>query len=174
MARNQRMTKTIESLDEADRALAEIAEIDTGLARMGEEMNELIARAKQKTSDAAAPLQARKAALEDALNDFAKVNKKRLFVDGKSVTTAHGAFGFRVSPPSLGMGKGVTLGKVLEKLKELKWRAGIRIKESVNKEALLGWPKERLDRLGCRIVTREIFWIRAGDEEIPDGNEEQE
>ncbi|MDH5511385.1 MAG: host-nuclease inhibitor Gam family protein, partial [Nitrospinota bacterium] len=146
----------------------EITEINTGLARMEEELNEVIADAKLQTSETAAPLQARKAALEAALYLYAKAHKTRLFSDRRTVAMAHGTIGFRATP-ELRTAKGLTWDKVLAALKDLRWRAGIRVKESVNKDVVRAWEQERLDRIGVRLVNKESFWYRTAEEEIPDG-----
>jgi len=168
MARSKnKLALAINNLADADQALAEMAELQAGLARMEEELNEGIAAMKLKTQEQAAPLQARKAALEDAVQAYAKVNKRALFSDAKSVCTAHGSFGFRTTPPALKPEKGITWARVLERLQEKGMAEYIRATPEVDREALKKAGDDIKREAGVKLASREEFWVTAHDEKIP-------
>jgi len=156
---------TVISLKEAEAALGELARLERDLTAVECELNEGIDRLKAEAAAKAKPLHARRKELETALATFAQLNKGELFRRRKSLELAFGTIGFRRSTKLVPRPK-LTLAMVLEKLREYGFREAIRIKESVDKEAMRDWPDERLELVGLRRKITDEFFIELKTEEI--------
>lgn len=83
----------------------------------------------------------------------------------KSLEMVHGVIGWRTGQPQLKTLTGWTWDRVLEKLKALgsSWLDYVRVKEEVNKQALLGAREtitpEQLRAIGVRVVQEEAFFV---------------
>lgn len=155
----------IADLGQADAALREIAELKRRLGAREAQLNEAIDQLKAEAAAAAAPDQARLKSLEGGLQAFSEYNRDTLFPQKKSVELNHGLLGYRKTTALKTAGK-TTWAMVLAKLKELEFFGGIRAKEEVNKEELLTWPSERLDLVGARRESQDVFWYEVKEEEI--------
>lgn len=168
MARIKPTPEVIENRAQAEGALAEMAALDRKISGIEVEMQESIDLAKKKAAQAAAPLATRRKALADALAVFAKLNRADLFGKLKSVDLGFGVIGFRLST-KLTQLKGVTVEMTLEKLHQYGFMDAIRIKEEPNKEAMLGWPDERLETVGLKRQQTDAFFIEIKKDEVPQG-----
>lgn len=86
------------------------------------------------------------------------------FAKRKSLEFTQGVIGFRTTPHKLKLLSKWTWAKVLEKMEPMNfWRAYIRTKKEVDKEALIanrdGLPPENLAGIGVKIVQDEEFFI---------------
>lgn len=153
---------------QAEGALAEMAALDRKIGAIEAEMQSAIDAAKAKAAQAAAPLGARRKALADALAVYAKLNRQDLFGKLKSVDLGFGVIGFRLSTKLVQI-KGVTIEMTLEKLHQFGFKDAIRIKEEPNKEAMLGWPDERLETVGLKRQATDAFFIEIKKDSVPEG-----
>lgn len=148
----------VANLPQAEGALAEMAAIDRKLATLEVEMNSVIATAKTHAQRESEPLRQRRKALGDAVGTFAVLNKSELFGKQRSLDLAFGVIGFRQSSP-LVQQTHITAAMTLEKLREYGFTEAIRTKEEVNREAMTGWPDERLEMVGVRRQHKDTFFI---------------
>lgn len=158
---------TCKDLGSVNAALAEIARIKRDLNRIEDNMNAAIEDAKKAAALAAEPLKARIAAIEAGITVFAEFRKKDLFADRRSRDLDHGRLGFRRTSELKTKPK-ITWAMVLERLKDLQFTEAIRVKHSVDKDALRGWPDEKLDMVGVRRQQRDQFWYETGEEALAD------
>lgn len=165
MTRAKPRPVVIADLNQAEGAMAELAEIARNLVGIEAEMNQAIDQAKTRASNLADPLKARKKALEHALGTFGQLNKAELFRRRKSLEMAFGIIGFRKATKLLTQPK-VTLAMVLEKLREYGFAEAIRTKQSVDREAMREWPDERLETVGMRRVSSDEFFIEIKTEDL--------
>lgn len=167
MARNKpNRIKPIADLEQANAALAEIAELKRRIAAIESGMNEAIDAIKADGEAEAAPLQAQVKSIEGGLQAFAEYNRA-MFKDRRSRELDHGAIGFRKSR-EIKPASRTTWQMVLGKLKELAFSEAIRTKEEVNKDELSTWPDERLTLVGARRVKKDLFWYEIHQETIAD------
>jgi len=114
--------------------------------------------------------ESRRVALEEAVavksrfaRNWAESNPAE-FGPLKSLALLHGDLGWRTGQPQLKTVTGWTWDRVLERLKTVPaWLRYVRVKEEVNKQALLGdrevLGSEALRRPGVRVTQEETFFI---------------
>lgn len=156
----------VADLDQAEAALAEIAALDRKLEAISSAMQETIDTAKANASQQANPLLARRKELADAVAVFAKLNRQAIFVGAKSVDMGFGIIGFRASSKIIQL-KGVTAAMTLEKLHQFNFADAIRVKEEINKEAMVNWPPERLELVGLKKQESDTFYIEIKKDPLP-------
>jgi phage host-nuclease inhibitor protein Gam len=97
----------------------------------------------------------------DALASWAAAHPTE-FGDKRSIDMTHGIVGWRQNPPSVKPLKGFTWAAVLGRLKELGRLDFLRMKEEVNKEALLGARLDLGDGIRgfyCQVVQEDEFYL---------------
>lgn len=151
---------------QAEGALAEMAALDRKISGIEANMQEAIDSAKQRASQQAAPLMARRKELADAIAVYAKLNRQDLFTKAKSVDMGFGVIGFRASTRIVQI-RGVTVEMTLERLHQYHFADGIRVKEEINRDAALGWPDERLELVGLKRQQTDTFYIEIKKENVP-------
>lgn len=153
MARKRLPGTTLESFDEVDRCLAEIAEIDRELGLLEAAQQESIDRIKANTKAAAEPLQNKRTGLELAIQQFCEANRSE-FVDTRTRVLTFGSVGFRRSTK-------VVIKRVadtLQALRDLGLSGCIRRgKEEIDKEAMKNLPIETLNAVGATLKTEDAF-----------------
>lgn len=157
----------IGTLEQAEGALAEIAEIDRSVAAHEAQLNETVDQAKAEAKARCEPLLARRKTLADALATYATLHREALFARRKSLALSFGTIGFRRVTKLLTLPK-ITLGRVLERLHECGFQAAIRTKESVDKTAMQDWPDERLATVGMRRLSEDEFYIEVDQQRLGD------
>jgi phage host-nuclease inhibitor protein Gam len=165
MARRKPNPVIIADRPQAEGALAEIAVIDRKLTGIETDMNTAIDAAKAAAGQASAPLLARRADLENAVATWATLNKAELFMDRKSIDLGFGVVGFRQAT-KLRQVPRVTVAMTLERLRELGFLDGIRVKEEVNKEVAAGWPASKLELVGLKRHITDDFYIEIAREDV--------
>jgi phage host-nuclease inhibitor protein Gam len=158
MARRKTTTRIIADERQAEAAMRELAALGRQIAAIDLDAQEALDQVKANAKDEMQPLQDRRKELENALCTFCELNKGELFSRKRSKETPFGVYGFRKSTKLLTAAK-VTLGLVLERLKELNLTDAIRVKESVDKEAMREWPEERLEAVGMRRKSTDEFFV---------------
>jgi len=150
-------TVLVASLADADKVLEELAELERRASGITNSLNAAIDAIKAAAVDEMAVVSTRKQLLESALASYATINKAVLFKDKKSVDLDFGVLSFRRSTSIVTAGRGVTWEMVLGKLKEQGFQNGIRAKETVNKEALLEWGDDKLEKVGAKRKIEDKF-----------------
>lgn len=150
-------TIMVASLQDADKVLEELAELERRANGIKNDMNERIDAAKAEAAEAITPLEARKKELEGALCAYALMHKAELFKDKKSRELDFGTISFRLSTKIVALRKGITMDDILTKIKELDYADGLRTKEELNKDALLGWDDDKLAQVGAKKKTDDTF-----------------
>ncbi|MDR2504179.1 MAG: host-nuclease inhibitor Gam family protein [Deltaproteobacteria bacterium] len=170
MSKNTRIKAdpfVVADLARAESALQELAALErqTGLIEAG--LNEGIDGMKETAKAEAAPLEERKKAITDALAVFLKMNRTSILKDKKSLELAFGVMGFRASS-SICQIKGVSHEMTLQRMKDAGLPEGIRIKEELDKDAVRGWPAERLALVGLNRVEKDQFFVELKEEKLGD------
>ncbi len=155
----------IKTLDEAGVVLAELAAIQRDVAAVEAEMNEAIDKAKAEAQAKCAPRLARIAEREARLSAFAHYNKAELFSKSKSREMVHGVIGFRQAT-SIQAEKGLRLADVLDKVEELGMAEAVRVKKTLDREAMREWPDSMLAAVGARRVVEDKFFYETKQETL--------
>lgn len=148
-----------QSRDEAIAAIAEIGRCQRERRRIEAAMNEELAAVRARHEAEAAPLAAAIAGLSNAVQIWAEAHRAQLTRNGQVRTAklASGDVAWRLSPPSVQLDGEAA---VLEELHRRGLERYVRVKESVNKEAVLHDPDAVRDVPGIDIGQREDFVIR--------------
>lgn len=162
----------IGDMDAADKALARLAEINRVVEAEESKLNETVDKMKALAKERLAASLADRKAIEAALGTFAGSKKDELFEKARSRQLNFGTIGFRRSTEIKAKGKG-TLAGILERIKTLitgepddPFTDAVRIKEELNRDAMVKWPEERLELVGARRVKKDVFYYELKVEEI--------
>lgn len=167
MARSKPTPHIVESREQAEGTMAEVAAIDRKLKALKVAMNEEIDAAKEKAARNSAPLEARRKELESGLAVFATLNRKDLFPDGtKSLDLGFGVIGFRASTRIVQQNN-VSAAVTLERLRQFGFLEGIRTKEEINKDAMTDWTAEKLETVGLRRQKSDGFFVDVKEDPLP-------
>lgn len=150
-------TKTIganlpvpQNRDDAARAVREIGDDRRRLARLEADMNDRIAALKERYEEQAGPFRERIDASAEGLKIWAEANRTALTGGDKTKTVdlGTGEVKWRLRPPSVRITK---VDDVLKRLRDLGLSRFIRVKEEVNKDALLAEPEAARPIIGVTI-----------------------
>lgn len=158
----------IATLEQADDALRQLAEIARAQSLIEGDLNANIDMLKAQAKAKTEPLTASRKRLEDALGVFGIQSKGELFTDRKrSLELAFGVIGFRKAT-SLRLLAKRTWGSVLERIEALGFISAIRIKREVDKTAMADWSDEQLETVGVKREQVDEFFVELKQEELPD------
>ncbi|MFN3985710.1 MAG: host-nuclease inhibitor Gam family protein [Rhodocyclaceae bacterium] len=143
---------TLQSWDEVDRCLAEIAAIDRELSLIETSQAEQIDLIRTATKAAAEPMQNKKLGLELAIKDYAEANRAE-FVKVKTRELTFGSVGFRLSTKVIIK----RLADTLQALKDLGLTHCIRDNPAPDKEAMKALPLETLHAVGAALKQEDTF-----------------
>lgn len=162
MAAKNKTTKTTaltvptpRNQEAANELLAEVGRLQRELAQLELGMNSELAARKEVWAEDAAPLNAQLEETFRALYIWAEANREELLHDGgKTVKLSAGELSWRMTPPSVRVtGPEV----VLETLRRLGLTRFIRVKDELDKVAVLAEPEAVAGVKGLSISQREEF-----------------
>lgn len=174
MAKNTRIKAdpyVVGDLARAESALMELATLERNIRAITDGLNEKIDALKDAAKTETDPLEARKKVLINAVGTFLKMNRAEVLKNRKSVELAFGVIGFRSSVAICQM-RGVSTEMTLERMKSSGLSEGIRFKEELDKEAVRGWPNERLAVVGLVRQPKNQFFVELKAEKITGGTGE--
>ena len=152
---------SVDTLEEADKVLLRIATASLKLKKLEAEAQATINAAKEKLAAARAPLDAQIEELEAPLLEFANVEYRQLFGEGKkSVTLTFGKLTCRRSSKLVVK----SIEKTLALLHEKGWKDAIVVKEQVNKEALSGYTDDDLKSVAVKRLDEEVISYQVDEE----------
>lgn len=162
--RIKRTGRAIETRAQMETLVGEIAELKIKERQLSADLDAETQAVRERYE---APLAAVRAQQDDKValaQGWAEQNPEE-FGKLKSIAFTHGTVGFRTGTPKLKPLTGWTWDRVLEKLKTLGHGPWLRVKEDVNKEAILSAHAEGavfdadLRNFGCRVVQEESFYV---------------
>lgn len=151
--------------EQAAEAVREIGERQRELARIAADMNDELARVKERWEAAAEPHNARIAALTQGVQTWAEANRDSLTQGGKVKTAAltTGEILWRLRPPSVRV---TGAEAVLDILRRMGLTRFIRSKDEVNKDAILNEPEAVVAVPGISIQQGEDFVVVPFEAEL--------
>ena len=156
-----------QSREEAAKYVHDIGALQRRIIRIEAEMNDLVAEAKKEAEESASPLRAEMEQLTNGLRIWADANRDTLTEQGrrKYADLGTGRIEWRFSPPRVTI-RG--LEQVIERIKALGLSAKfLRVKEEVNKEAMLAAPETAQSIVGVAIGTAgESFSVEPFESDI--------
>lgn len=153
-------TTTIHTREEMESLVGEIAALKTREQKFTAEMNRRINEIRVDYDAALGGIAEDLKGKMAIARDWAEAHPAE-FGSGKSIAMTHGAVGWRIGNPALKTLSGWTWDRVLEKLRGGGiWIKYLRVKQEVNKEALLADRHELvLSEAGVRVVQEEAFFV---------------
>ena len=159
------VTSVPKNLLEAADFLSSIGREKRKIERIQSVLNEKIEELKTKAIAEVKSHEEEISQLVEGLFAFAESNRDKLTDGGKrkTVELPTGLFGWRMTPPAISIRN---IKSVLAKLKELKLNHFIRVKEEVNKEAMLKDPELAETIKGVSIIQREEFVVKPTEIQV--------
>lgn len=162
----------IKTYEELDVQLKEYAVNYAALAKKEAEMNEKINKIKQDFEEKTKEIRYATDTISSEINAFCLKNKTD-FDKTRSKEFQFGVVGFRTSPPKVTLlNRKYNLKTVLELVKRIYKKAYVRVKEDLDKEAILAdYAGKKIDDgklagVGLKIDQDEQFFITAKYEEL--------
>jgi phage host-nuclease inhibitor protein Gam len=162
----------IKTYEELEIQLKEYALNYAALAKKEAEMNEKLNKIKQDYEEKTKELRYTTETIQGEINAFCTKNKSD-FDKVRSKEFQFGTVGFRVNPPKVTLlNRKYNLKTVLELVKRLYKKAYVRVKEDLDKEAILAdYAGKKIDDgklagVGLKIDQDEQFFITAKYEEL--------
>ena len=156
MARSRSNEFTIKSLEEADRVLQEMCEIEAAIEAIDNDAHEEISAIKERASAEGKPFRERYKSCVKAMEAYARYSRGELFKDRKSLDRTFGSFGFRKAPDSISVSKDTA-----ELLQKFRLNQYIRTKVEPDKEAMLSLDDETLEKVGAARRQKEDFFVET-------------
>lgn len=148
----------LNSWEDADKALAEIAMLNRSIQTLDTAQNEAIDRIKAQTKEKAAPHISRKEVLEEALKVFCD-SRRSEFMDAKTKRLLFGSVGYRLTSRVVVK----KVGDTMAALRDLGLTQFIRIKEELDKEGLRTLDSETLANVGASVRTENVFGYEVSE-----------
>jgi phage host-nuclease inhibitor protein Gam len=147
---------SIKSLEEADKILQEMCEIEAAIEAVDNQANEEIAAIKKAASEEGKPLRDRYKSCVKAMEAYATYFRGEIFKDKKSLDRTFGSFGFRKAPDSIS-----TTKETAELLEKHGLKQYIRVKIEPDKEAMLQLDDDTLQKVGAARKVKEDFFVET-------------
>ena len=151
----------LKTLDDADRTLQKLCEIESQIEAVDNFADEEIARIKERAAAEGKPLREQHKASIAALEDYAAYYREELFKDRKSMERPFGNFGYRKAPDSIHVTK-----ETAELLKKHGYDKYLRVKIEPDKEAMLSLSEDELALVKANRRSREDFFIETKREQV--------
>jgi phage host-nuclease inhibitor protein Gam len=127
-----------------------IGDLQRDLGRETAAMNDLIAQATEAAAPRLEALQERIKALQTGVQTWCEANREELCGKGKTANLITGEVSWRQRPPSVGIRN---IAVVLAHMKRYGLTSYVRIKEEINKDAILASPEAVRGVVGITINT---------------------
>lgn len=171
MAKPERVKKTVPqviiptTLQEAADALSKLGAHQRETQRLQAMMNDEIAKIKEKYAEQADQYNQMIVSLLEGLHLYAESHRHELLTGGKkTVQLTTGEIGWRTTTPRVQL-KNIEM--IIERIKAKNLTEKfIRIKEEINKEAMLQEPEVACQIPGVSIKQNETFWVKPDDTKL--------
>lgn len=157
----------IQTYEECDRKLLELAKVKTFIAKKEAEMNAKIQTVKDKFEQDTSDARAQQQLIESDINQFLLVNKND-FEKQRSKTLNFGTVGFRNHPPKVTqLSRKYSISTSIELLKKIFTGQYLRNKEEINKDEILTdyaqkkLTDEQLAAVGLKIDNDETSYVEV-------------
>lgn len=154
----------VNTLEEADAILAQLAGHRRSVALINAGLNESIDGLKLKAAAECTPLEEEMERLEQALALFGERHKDTFFSKERSRALRFGTIGFRASTKAALLNRQWSWERVLKALKEKAFSGCIRVKEEVDKDALRALKPQELEAVGVKLKQDDGFYYELQEE----------
>jgi len=153
------------SLEEAAEFVGRIGKEQREIDRIQNKLNEAVEKLKSKSMSESQVRNENISQLVEGLFIFAESHRNELTEDGKrkTVELPTGIFGWRLTPPAVSL---KNVKQVLEELVKRRLKQFIRVKQEVDKEAMLKEPDVAKSVKGVTIGQHEEFMVKPAELEL--------
>ena len=151
----------LKTLDDADKTLQKICEIESQLEAIDNTADKEIARIKERAAVEGKALRDQKKANISALEAYAAYYREELFKERKSLERPFGTFGYRKAPDSIQVSK-----ETADLLKQQGLDLYLRTKIEPDKEAMLSLSEDTLALVRASRKSKEDFFIETRREQV--------
>jgi len=151
----------LKTLDDADRTLQKLCEIESQLEAIDNTADEEIARIKERAATEGKALREQHKANITALEAYAAYYRDELFKERKSLERPFGVFGYRKAPDSIHVCK-----ETADLLKQQGLDQYLRVKIEPDKEAMLSLAEDTLALVRASRKSKEDFFIETRREQV--------
>jgi len=151
----------LKTLDDADKTLQRLCEIESQLEIIDNAADEEIAQIKERAAAEGKLLREQQKTNIAAMEAYAAYYREELFKDRKSLERPFGTFGYRKAPDSIHVTK-----ETADLLKQQKLDEYLRVKIEPNKEAMLSLPEDTLALVRASRRSKEDFFIETKREQV--------
>ncbi|WP_230660449.1 host-nuclease inhibitor Gam family protein [Psychrobacter sp. I-STPA10] len=145
-----------QSKSQVSEAITEIGNAQREIIRLETEINDITAKAIEERKDRLEMLRTSISELSEGVQTWCEVHRDTLCKNSKTANLTTGEVSWRQSPPKVSL-RGID--KIMEALKEAKLTQFIRIKEEINKDAILADPKAVKSIKGISIKSGEENFV---------------
>lgn len=138
------------SKSQASEAITKIGNAQREITRLQIEINDINAKAIEDRKDRLEALRASIEELSQGVQAWCEVHRDNLCKSGKTANLTTGEVSWRQRPPKVSLRD---MDKILEALKKAELQQFIRVKEEINKDAILADPKAVAKIKGISITT---------------------
>jgi len=160
MARTKTNGTVLKTLEDADRVLRELGEVETSLEEIDNTANAEIAKLKEKAAIEGKALRDKHKEHVAAIEAFAVYFRQDYFKDRKSLERPFGTFGFRKAPDAISVSK-----ETAELLLKAGLEGFVRTKIEPDKEAMLSLDEDTLAAVRASRRTKEDFFVEPRREQ---------
>lgn len=156
----------LQSWDEVDLALCEIAEHTRAVEAIQHDMQQTIDDAKLQAKDASDPHTAAIDALSQQVKEYAERNREGL--KKKTKPLLFGNIGWRKSTKLVVPRDADKVADIVRLLRALGWHDCIKVEPpKINREALRTHPIEDIVKVGVGVSVEDEFWLEVKKDAIP-------
>lgn len=165
--RNLNPEPACESWKEVDRALRRMGELDIKIAEIEAEKKRATDEAADRALISGGPLKQKRDDLDRRVKEYVEFNREQL-EDIRTKKLNFGSVSIRMNPPEVKPLSKWTIAKVIAKLKTLSRVEFIKVKESLNKQAIhnANLDSKTLSSFGLRIFQKEEIYVEPNTESV--------
>ena len=156
MARTKSNAATITTIEEAEKILKEMCELEAQWEKIDNAANKKIADIKEKAANDGKVLRDTYKSHVDSLKAYAVYFRSELFQDKKTIELQFGSIGFRKAPDSISCTK-----QTAELLQKIGLKEFVRVKIEPDKERMLSLDDETLSQVGAARKSKEDFFAET-------------
>ncbi|MGH6622907.1 MAG: host-nuclease inhibitor Gam family protein [Burkholderiaceae bacterium] len=159
---------TPQDSSEVNDAIHRIGESQRAVQALTTEMNAQLAAIKAEYELRAEPHNEEIKQLADGVHAYCEAHREELTDENKVkyAKFASGEVTWRMTPPKVATKKGISIETIIELLKARKLKRFVRVKEELDKEAILAEPKSIAGMKEIAVVQVEEFTVKPFESEI--------
>lgn len=144
---------SVTNREEADEALKQLGILADKIATIEIRESDSVRKAQERIVNDTAAYREQKGVIEKALEKWAKDDSGNW--EARTLELNFGKLMIRLSPPAIRLK--LKVEHVIERLKAKKMKSCIRVKEEIDKDALLQYDEDVIEKVGCQKVQKENF-----------------